>query len=304
MILVGLIVDELDFLRRALNQHGYTVQVCGSTDDLMELSESFEPHLAIVDLQGTGESRREVIPHIKESLPSGGFVPVLALYPVKLPSEIIRGFQHGADDFLARPFDVFELVLRLEVLWRIKCLQDDVLARNDQLQALAITDELTGLMKQREFRRRLEEELRRLPRFEVPVACMFFDCDNFKAINDTYGHAFGSYVLTEVARLVSSNLRDTDFVGRYGGDEFIVGLPGCGATQAVEAAERVRALIEGHVFTYADETARLTLSMGIAAATPSDPVEIDALMKRADQALYKAKSGGRNRVVCYGSGGN
>jgi diguanylate cyclase (GGDEF)-like protein len=203
-----------------------------------------------------------------------------------------------------RPFELFELILRLEVLWRMKTLQDQLLATNKRLHALSITDDLTGLCNQGEFKRRMTIELKRVPRFHVPVAVIFFDVDHFKRVNDSHGHAVGSHVLKEIARILVANLRDTDIICRYGGDEFVIGLPGCDLTRGVETAERVRELVKMSLFRLGPAEVQVTLSIGVEACTTEQLFELDTLLQRADSALYVAKEQGRDRVrvldVSYG----
>ena len=117
-----------------------------------------------------------------------------------------------------------------------------------------------------------------------------------KRVNDTVGHAVGSHVLKEIARLLTANLRDTDVLCRYGGDEFILCLPGCGLERGLEAAERIRLLVKMSVFRLGSAEVSLTLSMGVEVSTRAAPLELDVLLARADAALYRAKALGRDRV--------
>lgn len=296
LLIVGRDAAELAFLKSSLEPRGYTVVGTAPGEGVWRALEQISPQLVAIDLQCGLEDPLEDLVRIKEMMPSDVFVPVVALYPEKIPADIIRGFQHGADDFLIRPFELFELILRLEVLWRMKALQGQILATNRHLQGLAVTDDLTGLCNQGEFKRRLAQELRRVGRFGVPVTVIFFDCDHFKRVNDTVGHAVGSHVLKEIARLLTANLRDTDVLCRYGGDEFILCLPGCGLERGLEAAERIRLLVKMSVFRLGSAEVSLTLSMGVEVSTRAAPLELDVLLARADAALYRAKALGRDRV--------
>jgi two-component system cell cycle response regulator len=304
LLIVGRDPAELAQLKTSLEPRGYSVLGTPPGEGVWQGLETLKPHIVMIDVhRGFGDPLEELV-RIKEMIPGDVFVPVFALYPDKVPAEIIRGFQRGADDFIVRPFELFELILRLEVLWRMKTLQDQLLATNKRLHALSITDDLTGLCNQGEFKRRMTIELKRVPRFHVPVAVIFFDVDHFKRVNDSHGHAVGSHVLKEIARILVANLRDTDIICRYGGDEFVIGLPGCDLTRGVETAERVRELVKMSLFRLGPAEVQVTLSIGVEACTTEQLFELDTLLQRADSALYVAKEQGRDRVrvldVSYG----
>lgn len=296
LLIVGRDTAELAMLKTSLEPRGYTVVGTRPGEGVWQGLETLKPHIVLIDVQRGSAEPLEELERIKAMVPAESFVPVMAAYPDKVPAEIIRGFQRGADDFIVRPFELFELILRLEVLWRMKTLQDQIRANNRRLHALSITDDLTGLCNQGEFKRRMVLELKRVPRFKVPVAVIFFDCDRFKQVNDTTGHAVGSHVLKEIARILMANLRDTDVLCRYGGDEFVIGLPGCDLARGVETAERLRQLVHMSRFRLGAADVGVTLSLGVEACTPENLYDLDALLQRADAALYLAKERGRNRV--------
>lgn len=302
VLLVGRDPSERVFLQRSLESRGYEVHETDPGEGVWQALERFRPQLIVVDVAPDLVEPTADLERIKQMIPATRFVPCLAIYPRKTPADIARGFQRGADDFLVRPFELFELVLRLEVLWRMKGLQDEVLVNNERLHALSITDDLTGVLNQKEFKRRLDLELRRVRRFEIPVSCVFFDCDHFKAVNDTHGHAMGSHVIKQVARMMVANLRDTDLICRYGGDEYVLGLPGANLAQGVHTAERLRQLVKLHTFRLGEAESRVTLSLGVAACTPEDRVDLETLLARADQAMYLAKEGGRDQVQAIAGG--
>ena len=296
VLLVGRDPAERVFLQRSLESRGYEVCETDPGEGVWQALERFRPQLIVIDVAPDLVDPTADLERIKQMVPATQFIPCLAIYPRKTPADIARGFQRGADDFLVRPFELFELVLRLEVLWRMKGLQDEVLANNERLHSLSIHDDLTGLLNQKEFKRRLDLEIRRVPRFEIPVSCVFFDCDHFKNVNDTHGHAMGSHVIKQVARMMVANLRDTDLVCRYGGDEYILGLPGANLAQGVHTAERLRQLVKLTTFRLGEAESQVTLSMGVAACTPDDRIDLDTMLARADQGLYLAKESGRDQV--------
>jgi two-component system cell cycle response regulator len=296
LLLVGRDAEERLFLKDALEARGYRVVATAPGEGVWQALHGLEPQIVLMDLQPGLIDPLEDLVRIKEMVSAEAFVPVLAIFPDKERTTIVRAFQSGIDDFLVRPFEHFELVLRLEVLWRMRSLQEQLLVSNRRLHALSITDDLTGLCNQGEFKRRMELELRRVNRFGIPLACIFFDCDRFKSVNDTHGHMMGSHVIKEVARILVANLRETDVLCRYGGDEFVIGLPGCDLDAGIATAERLRALVELSTFRLGDAEVRCTLSMGVTAAHVGETVDLGTLLERADEALYDAKEGGRNRV--------
>lgn len=157
-------------------------------------------------------------------------------------------------------------------------------------------DDLTGLLTLRPFYRELERELARSERLGLNLAVLMMDIDHFKDVNDTYGHQVGSMVLKECGRLIRQALRYNDAAARYGGEEFIAYLPNTAATVGHSVAERVRRAIEGYAFEYRESRPPVTISIGIA-MYPIDAGDVESLVRAADEALYRAKDRGRNRVV-------
>ena len=158
------------------------------------------------------------------------------------------------------------------------------------------TDPLTGCLNRRAFETRLRTELRQAKRRANTLAVLAIDLDHFKTINDTHGHPFGDLVLSGLANIMKETARDTDAVARLGGDEFIVVLPDTGWEGALTFAERIRRRVDETTFSTPRASMRITISIGVALARGTDPISAAALMQEADQSLYKAKSGGRNRV--------
>lgn len=164
------------------------------------------------------------------------------------------------------------------------------------LQHMATTDELTGLLNRRAILTQARAEWQRSARFGQSLACLMFDADHFKSINDDYGHAQGDAVLRHIADQLHKVLRSTDMVGRVGGEEFLVVAPQTDRLQAMSLAERIRAAIEA-IQVPGMEERRLSVSIGIAGLL--DESSVDELIRHADQALYIAKRSGRNRCILY-----
>ncbi|MBI3330864.1 MAG: GGDEF domain-containing protein [Candidatus Omnitrophica bacterium] len=165
-----------------------------------------------------------------------------------------------------------------------------------QVEALAVTDALTGVSVRGHFLERARQELDRSSRHGLCCTLLMADLDDFKRKNDTFGHLVGDVVLREVARLLARNLREIDMIARFGGEEFLLLLIETGAEQALPIAERLRQLVEVHPIRAYDELLAQTVSIGMA-GFPAHATTLEALIERADQALYAAKRGGRNRVV-------
>lgn len=166
----------------------------------------------------------------------------------------------------------------------------------EMVEKLAITDSLTGLYVRRYFYERLDEELQRSKRYKFEFAFIMVDIDDFKKCNDTYGHMVGDVMIKDIARVIKEGVREIDIVGRYGGEEFSIALPETGEDSARIAIERLRKKIEDSVFKAYDEKLKLTISAGIA-IYPKDASDIDDVIEKADEALYRAKKTGKN-VVC------
>jgi diguanylate cyclase (GGDEF)-like protein len=173
---------------------------------------------------------------------------------------------------------------------------DDVEARfHAEVRNRITYDQLTGLLTKESLYLAIEHELARCRRYGLPLAVLMMDLDRFKSVNDTHGHLMGSHVLSEVGRLIRESIRAADVSARYGGEEFVSYLAETPLAGARQAAERVRAAIEGHPFTLDGVTIRVTISIGVAVC-PEHGRDLKTLVARADKALYRAKESGRNRV--------
>jgi diguanylate cyclase (GGDEF)-like protein len=181
---------------------------------------------------------------------------------------------------------------RHELLLRQQALEDAIIT----IEQLAYTDELTGMLNRRSIINRLQEEIDRANRYAVDLSVLLIDIDHFKEINDCYGHHTGDVVLRHVAHLQQQSLRKVDFLGRYGGEEFLIVLPSTNLQAAVRAADLLRSHIESSGFATKNSTSiYLTISIGVAQFAPHQDT-LETLLSRADHAMYQAKTDGRNRV--------
>ena len=235
-------------------------------------------------------------------------IPVIMLTVRTAVADRIAGLNLGADDYLAKPFDDQELEARIFAALRVKAAQYELKARNQQLEsmlhsveALAITDALTGLFNRRRFNDVLKREFAVTKRYRNTLSCLIVDLDHFKQINDRFGHDAGDQVLKEVARRILNTVREVDLAARYGGEEFAILLPHTSKTDAGIVAQRLLSNIRKQEFTFGGEVVRITASIGCAGNSDVISDKPEDLVKAADLALYEAKNGGRNAVVVFRS---
>ncbi|UCE80042.1 MAG: diguanylate cyclase [Nitrospiraceae bacterium] len=190
------------------------------------------------------------------------------------------------------------IILGLTGLFTIRLMRQVSQARR-KIEKMAITDELTGLFNRRHIIARFEEEFERAKRLSTSVCCIMLDLDNFKQINDTYGHLIGDDVLRETARLLQESIRTYDVIGRYGGEEFLIIFPDTGPEETRLFAERIRAVIKESkaIKSLLTHGNAVSVSLGTTCIRESDR-HIDELLKRADDCLYQAKVSGKDRVKC------
>jgi two-component system cell cycle response regulator len=226
------------------------------------------------------------------------FLPIILIAGEEEEERVIRGLELGVNDYLIRPLDEQELVARLKTQVKRKHYNDQLRASVTQTIEMAVTDGLTGLHNRRYLDSHLETLFERAVARRRPLSLMITDIDRFKAINDKHGHDGGDEVLREFASRLRQNVRGIDLACRYGGEEFIIVMPDTEFAIAQKVAERVRAQIAGTAFAIGSEgkTIDVTVSVGVSSLQPPHDT-VEALLKRADVALYEAKNSGRNKVV-------
>ncbi|MBI2354320.1 MAG: diguanylate cyclase [Deltaproteobacteria bacterium] len=223
-------------------------------------------------------------------------VPVIILTGMNDRELKIKGLEQGASDYITKPFDPEELVARVKVHLKIKHLQDDLKRSNELLLELSNTDHLTGLFNRRYLMEALDKELQRCVRKDGYLSLIIMDIDHFKLVNDNYGHLQGDVVLQKVALNLQKELRSYDIAARYGGEEFVAVLPDATLKEAIYVADRVRLSIQGVRFSGSLAPLSITVSLGVATFPAKECSSVDGIIKLADDALYRAKANGRNRV--------
>ncbi|NCC34194.1 MAG: diguanylate cyclase [Chloroflexia bacterium] len=261
--------------------------------------------LLITDWHMPGLDGPSLIRRIRAA-PLPHYISCLLLTVRDQRTDRIHGLDAGADDYLVKPVDPDELRARLAVASRIFRLEQDLREANARLQELANEfqyqadhDPLTGLLNRQGLVSHANLELNRAARTGQMMAIALLDIDHFKQVNDRYGHIIGDQALIHVASLLRGVLRSYDRVGRWGGEEFLVLLPGTGVDASCRIAERMREQIAAQPLVLPHQQ-QIVLHMSIGVAnTSAELPDLDALVAAADHALYAAKHNGRNRVVCY-----
>jgi diguanylate cyclase (GGDEF)-like protein len=224
------------------------------------------------------------------------YIYVILLTSKSLKEDVVAGLEAGADDYIIKPFDVHELKVRIRAGTRIVRLQEDLISALRASEFQASHDALTGLWNRRAILEKIQQELDRSGRDGTNLGIAIADVDHFKLVNDNYGHLAGDAVLRELARRIDSSLRSYDSVGRYGGEEFIILIPGCDGAGAAELAERVRSSIADLPVQTNEGEFHCTMSLGATALDGRADFDLNSLIREADEALLLAKNRGRNRV--------
>jgi diguanylate cyclase (GGDEF)-like protein len=220
--------------------------------------------------------------------------------PLRSNGETI-GVLNVADKASGDPFTTYDLALLTSIATytTVAIQRSEYYHRSEELKRISITDSLTGLLNRRYFQERLAEEIERFKRHKLPFALIMMDIDDFKRLNDTYGHVVGDDALVRTARAVRSSIRAIDVAARYGGEEFTVILPQTSKQAGRTMANRIgRAVARTPISTPKGDTAYLTLSLGVA-SFPDDAQTLEDLLRRSDEALYEAKRRGKNQAVLY-----
>lgn len=289
-----LIVDDISkniqLVASILKPFAYSLSFALSAKEALDIIHNSEIDLILLDVMMPQMDGFELCELLKKD---GKFkhIPVIFLTAKNDAKSIARGFQVGGVDYMSKPFYEEELIARIRTHLEIQRLTKALKEQAKQMHYLANTDALTHVANRLKFNAILEHQIALQKRNPQPLSLIFLDIDFFKNINDTFGHERGDEVLVALATLIKENIRESDVVARWGGEEFIIIVNNSSNDEVVELAQKLRRLIEKHPF---EKVEHLTCSFGISFFKKSD--DMHSFLQRADKALYKAKELGRNRV--------
>ncbi len=294
----ALVIDDNDLgaqsIQDALAREGIIPGRAASESQAMALTAAISFDLIVLSLSMTTVDPLRLASRLRASDVTHT-IPLLLIAEPDQRRQLLRGFDLGANDWLVRPLDANELRVRARNQIRRRFYQDRLRADFGSALEMALTDPLTGFYNQRYLMRHLRGLL--AAGQSGFISLMMIDVDNFKAINDRFGHAVGDVALKAIAETLRSGTRVFDTIARYGGEEFVVVMPGAGTADAMIAAERLRSAIERMIFMPVEGVhVPLTVSIGVAFAE-GPHVTPETLLQAADHVMYQAKRAGRNRVL-------
>jgi diguanylate cyclase (GGDEF)-like protein len=295
-----LIADDSPTMRRllysTLKEWGYdVVEAHDGEQALTILSEDDPPPIAVLDWVMPKITGPELCRQVR-SRKSRTYTYILLLTSKAQHQDLIEGMGAGADDYIVKPFDRPEMEVRLRAGRRIVDLQTELMQMQEALREQATRDSLTHCWNRFSLFDILAREIQRGHREKQPLGVVMLDLDHFKRVNDTHGHVCGDEVLKQLVKRMEASMRAYDTIGRYGGEEFICVLPGCGEECLKGYAERMRLAVEASPVEWMDQHVKITSSFGAVAGIPQAGLTPDELIRMADEALYRAKREGRNCV--------
>jgi two-component system, cell cycle response regulator len=287
-------------LESSLRRWGYDVAVaCDGLEASQILKQPDAPHLVVLDWQMPGMDGIELCRQLRLDTDESNYTYILLLTANQAQNEVVEGLEAGADDYITKPFDLQELKVRLRSGKRIVHLLQQLTSAREALRDLAARDPLTSLWNHNSIIELLDSELQRAERQGTSVGVVLVDLDFFKRVNDTHGHLVGDDVLRKAADVMRGAVRPYDAVGRFGGEEFLIVLPGCDQVNAVSHAERLRLALGRVEVVAAGNVIQFTASAGVSLVESGNRIDAQAAIAAADAALYAAKRAGRNRVEFF-----
>jgi two-component system, cell cycle response regulator len=288
-------------LQALLGKWGYDVVSVVDGDAAWEkLKVPNAPRMALLDWMMPGQNGVDVCRALRKHRPEP-YTYILLLTAKDAKESVVEGLESGADDYLTKPFNPQELKARIRVGVRLLELEDNLVQAREAMRYKAMHDTLTGIWNHGAILETLDRETGRSRREGPSLGVLIADLDHFKSVNDTYGHLAGDAVLREVSRRMQTSVRPYDAVGRYGGEEFLILLPGCNGSETQKKADRLReAIVREPVETPAG-VLKVTMSVGGVATGDWPGDTANQILQMADLALYRAKEEGRNRTVMAGA---
>jgi two-component system, cell cycle response regulator len=284
-------------LRAVLTSRGYEVVVAHDGEVAWNLlKQAGSPNLAILDWKMPGLSGVDICRRVR-GMNREPYTYILLLTEKTSREDLLVGMKSGADDYLTKPFDANELEVRLGAGQRVLTLMDELIAMRETLRHEATYDSVTGLQNHTAVCKSLNREMARAKRAGTTLGVIMADLDHFKHINDTFGHLAGDAVLAEVGRRIDQQIRSQDSAGRYGGEEFLIVLPGCDLESAYQRGDALRTYLGQSEVQTTRGPISISASVGVAVYHGADRAGTDQVIGAADAALYQAKKLGRNRVA-------
>jgi two-component system, cell cycle response regulator len=283
--------DQRDLLAIVLQREGYKVVTAANGLEALEKLEQDEVHIALSDIMMPKMDGFELINKIRSNSALRHIYIILITARIQ-EGDRVRGLDLGADDYITKPFSFSELLARVRVGSRVVQYQQ-------HLEYQTQIDSLTGLFNRRAFEKKIGEEFERSKRYGHPLSVVILDIDNFKKINDTYGHHGGDAALVRISEILRERSRRSDFPSRFGGEEFVLVLPETDQDSAIQVARKFHEEIRSCSFGTVDKPFVLTVSMGLTSSTKKDYSDWREMVADADCALYQAKNTGKDRIeIC------
>jgi diguanylate cyclase (GGDEF)-like protein len=294
-----LVVDDSPVYRKLVEQlftvEPYSLLFAGNGAEALEMFHEHSPCMVITDWLMPDLSGLELCKRIRADR-TRPYTYVILITSKKEKGSVVKGLQAGADDFLTKPFDPEEMLARMGVGRRIVDLHRELAAKSLKLEEAARTDPLTGLPNRRAMEEWALRQLRGAARHGFSLWVAVGDIDNFKTINDTFGHDAGDIVLQTFAAELRKNTRASDICGRLGGDEFLLVITHADAEGVRATVDRFRAQFAALSFPLKGQSVNVTASFGLAAFSGNEIQDFTVLVRKADQMLYEAKRAGKNLV--------
>lgn len=292
MITKILVVDDnlnnVRLLTDILEDENFTVYTADNGAAVLAMVHKLKPDVILLDIMMPGLDGFEVCKLLKNDFDSKD-IPVIMVTAKTEGIDIKKSLEMGAFDYIKKPIDEIEVIARVQSAILFKQTQD-------KLKEMAMKDGLTGLYNHALLIELFEKEIDKQQRNNGSISFAMIDIDDFKKINDTYGHISGDTVLKELSNILMSSVRGGDIVGRYGGEEFSIVFPGIDEQNAFQLCERIRKEVEDFDFEIGIETVKITISIGINFNELKGIINKREIIQKADEALYRAKHNGRNRV--------
>jgi two-component system cell cycle response regulator len=322
---IVLIVDDnpynLRVVTEMMEENGYESVIALSGKKALDFIAMQKPDIILLDVKMPELDGYEVCRILKEN-PQTREIPIIFLTVQSDLDDVIKGFEAGAVDFVSKPFNIIELQMRTKTHLELKQARDSqkiyneqlenanrelkkaneiIRTQNEQLREVAFrldqlskTDALTELYNRRCMMEKLAEEANRYKRNRKPFSLIIADIDDFKKVNDTYGHDCGDYIIKKIAQTLTESVRDIDVAGRWGGEEFLILLPETTVEGALVLAERIQSRVSRSGWLYNQTIIRASLTLGV--AMYNGETGIDEVVKKADRVLYEGKNNGKNCI--------